>query len=131
MKRVAMFIAGIALAVSAMAEASFQQIEGLIEQKNYAAAAAGLEGIIQNHPKSAKAFYAMAQAQAGLGNLEKAQYALNKAKSIDPDLKFASCLAVYSACCPARTGLAGVTLLPSVEWQAAQPPGACKYSLRP
>lgn len=74
----------------AFAEASFQQIEGLIEQKNYAAAEAGLEGIIVAHPQSAKAFYAMAQAQAGLGHLEKAQYALNKAKGLDPELKFAS-----------------------------------------
>jgi hypothetical protein len=32
----------------------------------------------------------MAQAQAGLGNLEKAQFALNKAKGLDPELKFAS-----------------------------------------
>jgi hypothetical protein len=78
------------LSASVFAEASFQQIEGLIEQKNYAAAELGLEGIIAAHPQSAKAFYAMAQAQAGLGHLEKAQYALNKARGIDPELKFAS-----------------------------------------
>jgi hypothetical protein len=89
MKRVAMFIAGAALAMSAMAEASFDQIEGLIQQKNYAAAESGLEVIIQNHPKSAKAFYAMAQAQAGLGNQDKAQKALNIATGLNPTLDFA------------------------------------------
>ncbi len=96
MKRVAMFIAGIAIAVSAMAEASFEQIEGLIQQRNYAAAAAGLEVVIQNHPKSAKAFYAMAQAQAGLGNLEKAQKALNIATGLNPTLDFAPASSVQS-----------------------------------
>jgi hypothetical protein len=86
------FIAILMLAFSAFAfaEASFDEIQGLINSKQYAAAAAGLEGIIQNHPKSAKAFYAMAEAQAGLGNLEKAQKALNLAKGIDPTLKFVS-----------------------------------------
>ena len=76
-------------ALSSFAEASFEQIEGLIQQKNYAAAASGLEGIIQNHPKSAKAFYAMAQAQAGLGNLEKANKALTIATGLNPTLDFA------------------------------------------
>ena len=76
-------------AIACQAEASFEQIEGLIQQKNYAAAASGLEGIIQNHPKSAKAFYAMAQAQAGLGNLEKANKALTIATGLNPSLDFA------------------------------------------
>jgi len=75
--------------LSSFAEASFEQIEGLIQQKNYAAAASGLETVIQNHPKSAKAFYAMAQAQAGLGNLEKANKALTIAQGLNPTLDFA------------------------------------------
>lgn len=75
---------------AAFAEASFDQIENLIEQKNYAAAEQGLEGILKNHPNSAKAYYAMAQAQAGLGHLDKARYALDKATGLDPELKFAS-----------------------------------------
>lgn len=74
--------------LTAFAEASFDQIEGLIEKQQYAAAEAGLEGIIKNHPNSAKAYYAMAQAQAGLGNQEKARFALNKARGIDPELSF-------------------------------------------
>jgi hypothetical protein len=84
---------GLAMAVAAMAafaEPSFDQVQTLIGQHQYAAAEQGLEQIIQNHPQSAKAFYAMAQAQAGLGHLDKAQFALNKAKGLDPTLKFAS-----------------------------------------
>lgn len=84
------------MAIAAQAEATFEQIEGLIQQKNYAAAASGLETVIQNHPKSAKAFYAMAQAQAGLGNLEKAQKALNIATGLNPTLDFAPASSVQS-----------------------------------
>lgn len=83
------FVFGL-LSITAFAEASFDEIQGLINSKNYAAAEAGLEVIIKNHPQSAKAFYAMAEAQAGLGNLEKANKALNLAKGIDPTLKFVS-----------------------------------------
>ena len=84
------------MAIATQAEATFEQIEGLIQQKNYAAAASGLETVIQNHPKSAKAFYAMAQAQAGLGNLEKAQKALNIATGLNPTLDFAPSSSVQS-----------------------------------
>jgi len=76
--------------VTAFAEASFDQIEALIAKQQYAAAASGLEGILANHPNSAKAYYAMSQAQAGLGNQDKATFALNKARGLDPELKFAS-----------------------------------------
>src|SRR5689334_10714763 len=37
-----------------------------------------------------------------------------------PSLKCASCRLIYSACWPARFGFAGLTLLPSAPWQAAQ-----------
>jgi hypothetical protein len=80
----------------AFAEASFDQIENLIQQRNYQAAEQGLEVIIKNHPQSAKAFYAMAQAQAGLGNLEKAQKALNIATGLNPTLDFAPASSVAS-----------------------------------
>ena len=75
---------------TAFAEPSFQQIESLIEKQQYSAAEQGLEQVIAAHPQSAKAYYAMAQAQAGLGNNVKAKFALDKAMGIDPDLKFAS-----------------------------------------
>ena len=84
------------LSITAFAEATFDQVEGLIQQQNYSAAAAGLEVIIQNHPKSAKAFYAMAQAQAGLGNQEKALKALNIATGLNPTLDFAPASSVQS-----------------------------------
>lgn len=84
------------MAIAAQAEASFDQVQGLIQQQNYAAAASGLEGIIANHPKSAKAFYAMAQAQAGLGNLDKANKALNIAIGLNPTLDFAPASSVQS-----------------------------------
>lgn len=84
------------MAIAAQAEATFDQVQTLIQQHEYQAAASGLETIIQNHPKSAKAFYAMAQAQAGLGNLEKAQKALNIATGLNPTLDFAPASSVAS-----------------------------------
>ena len=93
------FIVAIAfgfMAIAAQAEATFDQIETLIQQQNYSAAVAGLEVIIQNHPKSAKAFYAMAQAQAGLGNQEKAKRALDLATGLNPTLDFAPASSVSS-----------------------------------
>ncbi len=74
----------------AYAEASFDQIQQLIKNKEYSAAINGLDLIIKNHPQSAKAYYAMAQAQAGVGNQVLAKKALDMAKGIDPTLKFAS-----------------------------------------
>ena len=88
MKKFIMILA--LIATSAFAEPSFDQIQGLIGQQKYAAAEQGLEQIIKNHPNSAKAYYSMAQAQAGLGNQDKARYALNKATGLDPTLSFAS-----------------------------------------
>ena len=90
MKKILIALAMAAAAVVAMAEPSFDQMQSMIGQKQYSSAAAGLEVIIQNHPQSAKAFYAMAQAQAGLGDLAKAKRALDKARGLDPELKFAS-----------------------------------------
>jgi uncharacterized membrane protein YgcG len=78
------------VAATAFAEATFPQVENMIDNKQYEVASLALQEIIANHPNSAKAFYAMAQTQAGLGNLPKAQFALNKAKALDPELKFAS-----------------------------------------
>jgi hypothetical protein len=83
-------IFALVLSTSVFAEASFPQVETMIENKQYEVASLALQEIINNHPNSAKAFYAMAQTQAGLGNLPKAQFALNKAKALDPELKFAS-----------------------------------------
>jgi len=89
MKNIIIAIMFIFFAFFANAEPSFNQIQTLIAIQEYRAAEKGLEEIIANHPKSAKAFYAMAQAQAGLGNLTKAQYALDKAMGLSPALDFA------------------------------------------
>ena len=88
MKKLLLLLAFVSIA--AFAEPSFNQVETLIGNQQYAAAEQGLEQIIKNHPNSAKAYYAMAQAQAGLGNQEKARYALDKATGLDPSLSFAS-----------------------------------------
>ena len=90
MKKILIGLVMAAAAMVAMAEPTFDQVQSMIGQKQYSSAAAGLEVIIQNHPTSAKAFYAMAQAQAGLGDLAKAKRALDKARGLDPELKFAS-----------------------------------------
>lgn len=90
MKNILIIIILILSASAVRAEATFNQVEQLIKDRNYQAATVGLDGIIANHPNSAKAFYAMAQAQAGLGDLEGANKALNRAVGIDPYLKFAS-----------------------------------------
>ena len=84
------------LSLTAFAEATFEQVQGLIEQHQYQAAEQGLEVIIKNHPQSAKAFYAMAQAQAGLGNQEKAKKALDISTGLNPTLDFAPASAVAS-----------------------------------
>lgn len=90
MKKILVSLALACAAMAAFAEPTFDQMQDLIAQKNYAAASAGLETIIAAHPNSAKAYYSMAQAQAGLGHLDKAQFALNKATGLDPTLKFAT-----------------------------------------
>lgn len=96
MKRFLVAVAFGLMAIAAQAEASFDQIQTLIQQQNYAAAEKGLEEIIRNHPKSAKAFYAMAQAQAGLGNQDKARKALDIATGLNPTLDFAPASSVQS-----------------------------------
>lgn len=96
MKRFLVAVAFGLMAIAAQAEASFDQIQTLIQQQNYSAAEKGLEEIIRNHPKSAKAFYAMAQAQAGLGNQDKARKALDIATGLNPTLDFAPASSVQS-----------------------------------
>jgi hypothetical protein len=96
MKKILVAIMFGLMAIAAQAEATFDQVQGLIQQGQYAAAEQGLEVIIKNHPQSAKAFYAMAQAQAGLGNLEKAKKALDIATGLNPALDFAPASSVAS-----------------------------------
>lgn len=83
------FIMLVLISTSALAEPSFNQIEALIANHQFGAAQSGLEQITQNHPQSAKAFYAMAQVKAGLGNPIGAKESLDRAIGLDPELKFA------------------------------------------
>lgn len=77
-------------AISLHAEADFDSVQNLIGSGKYEQALTTLKVIAKNHPNSAKVQYTLAQAQAGIGNLPAAKEALEKAKAIDPDLKFVS-----------------------------------------
>lgn len=74
--------------LSLYAEATFDQVQSMIEAKDYKQATLALTVITINHPNSAKPFYALAQAQAGLGNLQAAREAFTKAKALNPKLDF-------------------------------------------
>ena len=76
------------LVMALFAEPSFQQIQQLVETQNYKQAKFALQLVISNHPNSSKAYYTLAQAEAGLGNLPAAQEALTHAKAINPSLDF-------------------------------------------
>lgn len=70
------------------AEATFDQVQTMIDKHDYRQAKFALTVITQNHPDSAKAFYSLAQANAGLGDLIAAQSALDKAQALNPTLNF-------------------------------------------
>ncbi|MFW9602992.1 MAG: tetratricopeptide repeat protein [Prevotella sp.] len=74
--------------ISLYAEASFDQVQTMIDKQDYRQAKFALTVITQNHPDSAKAFYSLAQANAGLGDLIAAQSALDKAQALNPTLNF-------------------------------------------
>ena len=82
------FLLSLLLSISLFAEAPFDQVQKLINNKQYDIAAASLEIIIQNHPQSSKAYYTLAQSYAGLGKLSEANQALAKAQAINPTLSF-------------------------------------------
>lgn len=75
-------------AASLYAEASFDQIQSLIDKQQYKQAVLALNIIADNHPNSSKIQYTLAQAQAGLGNLPAAREAIDKAIAINPKLDF-------------------------------------------
>lgn len=74
--------------ISLYAEASFDQVQTMIDKQEYKQAKLALTVITQNHPDSAKAFYSLAQANAGIGDLIAAQAALDKAQALNPTLSF-------------------------------------------
>ena len=76
------------LAASLFAEATFEQVQSMIEKQQYKQATLALTIIAENHPNSSKVLYTLAQAQAGLGDLVKARENLDKAMAINPRLDF-------------------------------------------
>ena len=84
------------LLASLFAEPSFNDIQKLIDNHQYKQAKFALQLVIANHPNSAKAYYTLAQANAGLGDLPSANESLFKAKALDPQLAFASSSAISS-----------------------------------
>lgn len=74
--------------ISLYAEATFEQVQKMIDKQEYGQAKLALTIITQNHPNSAKAFYSLAQANAGLGDLPSARAALNQAQALNPTLNF-------------------------------------------
>ena len=76
------------LSICLYAEATFDQVQSMIDKQQYKQAVLALTVIAENHPTSSKVQYTLAQAQAGLGNLPAAKDALDKAMAINPKLDF-------------------------------------------
>lgn len=78
------------LSICLYAEATFNQVQSMIDKQQYKQAVLALTIISNNHPASSKVQYTLAQANAGLGNLPAAKEALDKAIALNPKLDFVS-----------------------------------------
>ena len=78
------------LSICLYAEATFDQVQSMIDKQQYKQAVLALTIISNNHPASSKVQYTLAQAQAGLGNLPAAKDALDRAIALNPKLDFVS-----------------------------------------
>ena len=78
------------LSICLYAEATFDQVQSMIDKQQYKQAVLALTIIADNHPTSSKVQYTLAQAQAGLGNLPAAKEALDRAIALNPKLDFVS-----------------------------------------
>lgn len=76
------------LSICLYAEATFDQVQSMIDKQQYKQAVLALTIITNNHPASSKVQYTLAQAQAGLGNLPAAKEALDRAIALNPKLDF-------------------------------------------
>ena len=76
------------LSICLYAEATFDQVQSMIDKQQYKQAVLALSVIANNHPNSSKVQFTLAQAQAGLGNLPLAKEALDRAIAINPKLDF-------------------------------------------
>lgn len=92
MKKIILLI--LTITISLWAELSFNDVQTLIEKRDYRKADIALQVVLANHPNQAKVWYAIAQTKAGLGDLPAAREALSRAQAIDPKLQFASASAV-------------------------------------
>lgn len=70
------------------AEATFDQVQSMIDKQQYKQAVLALTVIEHNHPGSSKVQFTLAQANAGLGNLPAAKEALDRAIALNPKLDF-------------------------------------------
>lgn len=78
------------LSICLYAEATFDQVQSMIDKQQYKQAVLALTIISNNHPASSKVQYTLAQAYAGLGNLPAAKEALDRAIALNPKLDFVS-----------------------------------------
>lgn len=78
------------LSICLYAEATFDQVQSMIDKQQYKQAVLALTIIANNHPASSKVQYTLAQANAGLGNLPAAKEALDGAIALNPKLDFVS-----------------------------------------
>ena len=78
------------LSICLYAEATFDQVQFMIDKQQYKQAVLALTIISNNHPNSSKVQYTLAQANAGLGNLPAAKEALDRAIALNPKLDFVS-----------------------------------------
>ena len=78
------------LSICLYAEATFDQVQSMIDKQQYKQAVLALTIISNNHPTSSKVQYTLAQANAGLGNLPAAKEALDRAIALNPKLDFVS-----------------------------------------
>lgn len=76
------------LSICLYAEATFDQVQSMIDKQQYKQAVLALSVIADNHPNSSKVQFTLAQAQAGLGNLPAAKEALDRAIALNPKLDF-------------------------------------------
>ena len=76
------------LSICLYAEATFDQVQSMIDKQQYKQAVLALTIISNNHPASSKVQYTLAQANAGLGNLPAAKEALDRAIALNPKLDF-------------------------------------------
>ena len=78
------------LSICLYAEATFDQVQSMIDKQQYKQAVLALTILSNNHPASSKVQYTLAQANAGLGNLPAAREALDRAIALNPKLDFVS-----------------------------------------